>query len=68
MELGIYTFAETSPEPSAGRAESAARRLRNLIEEIELADQVGLDVFGVGEHHRPDYGPPEVPCSYLLIQ
>ncbi|HEU4493431.1 MAG TPA: LLM class flavin-dependent oxidoreductase, partial [Rubrobacteraceae bacterium] len=31
------------------------RRLRNLLEEIELADQVGLDVFGVGEHHRPDY-------------
>ena len=34
---------------------SPEQRLRNLMEEIELADRVGLDVFGVGEHHRPDY-------------
>jgi probable LLM family oxidoreductase len=54
MELGIYTFAETTPE-SGGRFGGAAQRLQHLIEEIELADQVGLDVFGVGEHHRPDY-------------
>jgi probable LLM family oxidoreductase len=49
MELGLYTFADVGPEIGP------ARRLRNLVEEIELADQVGLDVFGVGEHHRPDY-------------
>src|SRR5881394_4370182 len=50
MELGVYTFAElTSDEVSPHE------RLRDLIEEIELADQVGLDVFGVGEHHRPDF-------------
>ncbi len=55
MELGIYTFAETGPDPTTGVAISPAERLQNLIEEIELADQVGLDVFGVGEHHRPDY-------------
>lgn len=55
MELGIYTFAETTPDPSTGHTISAAQRLRDLIEEIELADQVGLDVFGVGEHHRPDF-------------
>jgi probable LLM family oxidoreductase len=56
MEIGIYTFAETAFDPRAGQtAAAAAQRLRNLIEEIELADQVGLDVFGVGEHHRPDY-------------
>ena len=54
MELGIYTFAETTPQGD-GRFGGAERRLQNLIEEIELADQVGLDVFGVGEHHRPDY-------------
>jgi alkanesulfonate monooxygenase SsuD/methylene tetrahydromethanopterin reductase-like flavin-dependent oxidoreductase (luciferase family) len=49
MELGLYTFADIGPgiDPE--------QRLRNLLEEIELADQVGLDVFGVGEHHRPDY-------------
>jgi probable LLM family oxidoreductase len=56
MEIGIYTFAETALDPRAGQtAANAANRLRNLIEEIELADQVGLDVFGVGEHHRADY-------------
>ncbi len=49
MELGLYTFADV------GSGIDPAQRLRNLIEEIELADQVGLDVFGVGEHHRPDY-------------
>ena len=49
MEIGLYTFADVAPGGDAGA------RLRNLIEEIELADQVGLDVFGVGEHHRPDY-------------
>jgi probable LLM family oxidoreductase len=55
MELGIYTFAELTPDPSGGPTITARERLRNLIEEIELADQVGLDVFGVGEHHRPDF-------------
>ena len=55
MELGVYTFAETTPDPVSGRTIGAAQRLRDLIEEIELADQVGLEVFGVGEHHRPDF-------------
>ena len=50
MELGIYTFAELASGETA-----PAERLRNLLEEIELADQAGLDVFGVGEHHRPDF-------------
>ena len=55
MELGIYTFAETTPDPHTGRTISPRERLRDLLEEIELADQVGLDVFGVGEHHRPEF-------------
>lgn len=55
MELGIYTFVENLPDPVTGQAISTEQRLRNLMEEIELADQVGLDLFGVGEHHRPDY-------------
>src|SRR5882757_10634930 len=55
MELGVYTFAELTPEAGGGPTVSAERRLRDLIEEVELADQVGLDVFGVGEHHRPDF-------------
>jgi len=49
MELGLYTFADVGP------GSDPARRMRELVEEIELADEVGLDVFGVGEHHRPDY-------------
>jgi probable LLM family oxidoreductase len=55
MELGIYTFAETTPDPHTGRTIGGSERLRDLLEEIELADRVGLDVFGVGEHHRPDF-------------
>jgi probable LLM family oxidoreductase len=55
MELGIYTFAELSPDPTTGEQISPHERLRNLVEEIALADEVGLDVFGVGEHHRPDF-------------
>ena len=55
MEVGIYTFAERTPDHRTGALVSAEQRLADLLEEIELADQVGLDVFGVGEHHRPDY-------------
>jgi probable LLM family oxidoreductase len=55
MELGLYTFAELTPDPASGRVIDPAQRLRNLVEEAVLADQVGLDVFGVGEHHRPDF-------------
>ncbi len=49
MEVGIYSFGEVSARMGA------RERLRDLLEEIELADQVGLDVYGVGEHHRPDF-------------
>ena len=55
FELGIYSFAELTPDPVTGKLISPAERLQNLVETIELADQVGLDVFGLGEHHRPDF-------------
>jgi probable LLM family oxidoreductase len=55
MELGLYTFAETTLDHGTGAQIGAGQRLRDLLEEIELADQLGLDVFGVGEHHRPDF-------------
>jgi len=55
MEIGIYTFVERGPDPVTGQEVSAAQRMRNLMEEIELADRLGLDVFGIGEHHRPDF-------------
>jgi len=49
VELGVFTFADTR------EGESPEQRLREVVEEAELADEVGLDVFGVGEHHRPDF-------------
>lgn len=55
MELGITTFVETTPDAETGEIKSHAERLREVVEEIVLADQVGLDIFGVGEHHRKDY-------------
>ncbi len=55
MELGISTFLEATPNPVSGPGVSHAERLRQGVEEIVLADQVGLDVYGIGEHHRADY-------------
>jgi alkanesulfonate monooxygenase SsuD/methylene tetrahydromethanopterin reductase-like flavin-dependent oxidoreductase (luciferase family) len=55
VELGVYTFGELTKDAVTGDRISPAQRLRDLVEEVELADQVGLDVFGLGEHHRPDY-------------
>lgn len=55
MELGIYTFADVQPDRLAGKAMNTHKRMKELLEEMQLADQLGLDVFGVGEHHREDY-------------
>ena len=55
MEIGVYTFGDVPQTPAESRSAVEGQRLRDLIEEVELADQVGLDVYGVGEHHRPDY-------------
>lgn len=55
MELGVFTFADVDPADGVDRGHEAERRMKNLMAEIKLADDVGLDVFGVGEHHRVDY-------------
>jgi probable LLM family oxidoreductase len=55
MELGLITFADMAPETVPGTGINAHQRIKELMEEIKLADELGLDVFGVGEHHRPDY-------------
>lgn len=55
MELGITTFAETYPHPETGATISHGERLRQVLEEVETAERVGLDVYGLGEHHRPDF-------------
>lgn len=54
MELGLTSFAETHPDPATGEAVGHGERLRNVIAEIETAESVGLDVYGLGEHHRVD--------------
>ncbi len=62
MELGISTFGEVSPDGTAGKAVNAHLRVQQLLEEVKLADEVGLDVFAFGEHHRPDFviSAPEI--------
>ncbi len=55
MELGLTTFAETYVEPHWGTPIDAGQRLRQVIEEVQKAEEVGLDVYGIGEHHRPDF-------------
>src|SRR5215217_4135757 len=65
MELGISTFGEVKPDHVSGKAINAHQRMKELLEEIKLADEVGLDVFALGEHHRPDFliSAPEVILS-----
>ncbi|TDW97207.1 LLM class flavin-dependent oxidoreductase [Dinghuibacter silviterrae] len=62
MELGLSTFGEIHPDCVPGHAVNAHRRIQELLEEAKLADALGLDVFALGEHHRPDYvvSSPEV--------
>ena len=64
MEIGIYDFAEVFPDPQTGETITTADRFRNILEQVELADQVGLEVFGLGEHHRPDF-PASAPAVVL---
>jgi probable LLM family oxidoreductase len=55
MELGITTFAESYPDPETGYTVSHGERLRQVLKEIETAESVGLEVYGIGEHHRADF-------------
>jgi alkanesulfonate monooxygenase SsuD/methylene tetrahydromethanopterin reductase-like flavin-dependent oxidoreductase (luciferase family) len=51
MELGLYSFGDVQRDPRTGQLGSTAQAMRNLLEAITLADEVGLDFFGIGEHH-----------------
>ncbi len=55
FEIGISTFLEATIDPETNKPMSHAKRLRQAVNEMVLADQVGLDVYGIGEHHRSDY-------------
>jgi probable LLM family oxidoreductase len=55
IEMGIYTLADIGPDPLTGKTITAKQRMKEMIQAAKLADEAGLDVFGVGEHHRLDY-------------
>ena len=54
MEIGIDSFAAILPDPATGKPPSATDRMADLLDEVEVADRAGLDVFGIGEHHRAE--------------
>jgi probable LLM family oxidoreductase len=63
IEIGIDSFAATIPDPATGKTLPAADRIEKLLAEVETADRVGLDVFGIGEHHRKEFldaAPPVI--------
>ncbi|KJS40120.1 MAG: luciferase [Roseovarius sp. BRH_c41] len=55
MEIGIDSFAAIFPDPATGKVPAQADRMAALLDEVVAADQAGLDVFGIGEHHRPEF-------------
>ena len=55
MEIGVDSFAAATIDPKTGQAIEPARHLNELLDAIRLADEVGLDVFGIGEHHRREF-------------
>ena len=63
MQIGVDSFGAVISDPATGLNVSAVQRMDNLLDEITLADKVGLDVFGIGEHHRSevvDSAPPVI--------
>ena len=70
MQFGVYTFVETERDPATGKPINVERTLAETMAEIELADRVGLDVFALGEHHRPDYAvsAPAVALAYAAAR
>jgi probable LLM family oxidoreductase len=67
MEIGLFTFGELTADPVTGRPADPTTRLHEFIALAKLADQAGLDVFGVGEHHRPDFAIASPPVVLAAI-
>jgi alkanesulfonate monooxygenase SsuD/methylene tetrahydromethanopterin reductase-like flavin-dependent oxidoreductase (luciferase family) len=67
FEIGLFTFGEITASPTTGEPIDPAVRLREFIELATLADDAGLDVFGVGEHHRPDFAIASPPVVLAAI-
>ncbi len=55
MEIGIDSFAAILPDPTTGKHPSAVDRMADLLAEVEVADRAGIDLFGIGEHHRAEF-------------
>ena len=55
IEIGVYTFGDLGPDPQTGKTIGIQQRLEEVLATAKLADEAGLDIFGVGEHHRLDY-------------
>ena len=55
MKIGVDSFAAVFPDAATGKMASPVDRMADLLEEVEIADRVGLDVFGIGEHHRAEF-------------
>jgi probable LLM family oxidoreductase len=67
IEIGLYTLGDIVPDPHAGKLISPEQRLKEILEAAKLADEAGLDVFGVGEHHRLDYAISSPPVVLAAI-
>ncbi|PWH06283.1 5,10-methylene tetrahydromethanopterin reductase [Brachybacterium endophyticum] len=67
MQFGIFTIADITPDPTTGRIPTEHERLELMVEEAELAEQVGLDVFALGEHHNPPFvtSSPTTTLAYI---
>jgi hypothetical protein len=57
MQFGIFTVGDIAPDPTTGYTQSEAERISNMVRVAEKADEVGLDVFALGEHHNPPFVP-----------
>ncbi len=70
MQFGIFTIADITPDPTTGRVPTEHERLRSLVEQATLAEQVGLDVFALGEHHNPPFvtSSPTTTLAYIGAQ
>ncbi len=67
MEIGLYTFVDLYPDPLSGEILSPEQRMQNVLEEAVLADQLGLDMFAIGEHHRPDLIVSSPPVALAAV-
>lgn len=67
MEIGVITLGEFLTDPQNGRKISAQQRIQEIVQAAQLADEAGLDVFGVGEHHSLDFVVSAVPVVLAAI-